>query len=283
MRQHGWIIALFGSGCSDYELQQINLLIPEDDSAVGSDWIRDPHFDTGIPDWPWLDDPDDSVLEDDRPRASAPIYLNTSAQLWSWDPREDTLLQIGPFTGIEGVVDNMTDIAIDGEGRMYGCTHNALFQVDPETAVVERVGNLPFGTTGLTFVSDDLLIAAGDGAYVIDAGRATISGVLVQQGVFTTAGDLVGLPDGLLYWTVLNRSGSGDQLVIVNPNNRNIALRGELEQVGVWGMAYADGVLYGFQSGGHWLAIDPRNGGTSMGSFDRAASWWGAATNPIQW
>ena len=175
--------------------------------------------------------------------------------------------------------------------KMYANT-SALYQVDPEqhdihrrlprrwstcrpfyiaivwTHVVERVSictiqilliraicPLEIDTTALTFTSDGELIIGVDRAlYTFDVVDCSLS-ILISNSEYETSGDIVGLPDGYLYWSV--RGDGSDQLIKVNPRT------GYEVQVGSIGEAtIRDGYANekpGF-SGTGVIEIDPHTG-----------------------
>lgn len=283
-----WMCVFSSTGCTDYELRSLNLLIVSDDTAVAPLDSADEGEDPTTEDTAEGDDSGTSVIEEDDPRAEEPIYLNTNTQLWSWDPDEPEPQFIGVFHGVTGNINAMTDIAIDEDGQMYGCTYNALFRINPLTAESTFIGSLPLGTTGLTFLYGDVLIAAGDGIFSIYSEDGGLRSTLVPAGVQETAGDIVGVPGALLHWVVLDPNGGFDQLAVLNTITGAVILAGGLGNRGVWGLAYAYGELYGFTSDGRWMILDPEDltDGTvsvTTGSFESHVSWWGATTNPVRW
>ena len=97
---------------------------------------------------------------------------------------------------------------------------------------------------------------------------------------YETSGDLVGLPDGYLYWTVLG--GTNDELVRVDPVTGAAFWVGAVAGSRLFGLGYDDGTLYAFSSDGSILSIDPTTAATTVVSSD-TTSWWGATTNPVVW
>jgi hypothetical protein len=187
------ILALLLGGCSDYQLAG-----PDHEEKGGE------------PDAPVEDDPgldqddtgDDGGGQDDVPveTAEAPTYINTATTLFAWDP-DGGLVEVADFWVNAGEPPRLTDIAIDPDGYIYGCSSAALWRVHAETGQAIQVADLDIHLDGLTFVSDGRLVGAGDGVWVIDPSTGAYS-TLVAEDRYSTSGDIVGLPDGLLYWTV---------------------------------------------------------------------------------
>jgi hypothetical protein len=214
--------------------------------------------------------------------ARAPIYLNEGGTLFAWNPAvEGDPERIGNFVG-DATVSNMTDIAVDMEGRLFGCTRDALWEVNAQSGRVRRVATLDaaLNLTGLTFVSDGRLVGAGDGLYFLDpaTGAAT---VLVAPGPYETSGDVVGLPDGLLYWAI--RGLGSDRLAVVDPDNGQVAVRGEFFAEKLYGLGFANDRLYAFGDDATVRAVDPADGtGEVVGTLG-TRGWYGATTNPVRW
>ncbi|MEN0065182.1 MAG: hypothetical protein AAGA48_23765 [Myxococcota bacterium] len=101
-----------------------------------------------------------------------------------------------------------------------------------------------------------------------------------DTGAYDTSGDLVGLPDGFLYWTV--RGEPNDQLVKVDPLTGATFLVGPIDEAKLFGLGYAEGALFGFGEEGPIVRIDPKTAETTELRRDGTA-WWGATTNPVKW
>ena len=101
---------------------------------------------------------------------------------------------------------------------------------------------------------------------------------LVARGEYSTSGDIIGLPDGMLYWTVTG----GDALVQVDPADGTTRRRGNIGISGIYGLGYAYGELLGFVSSGRVVVIDESSGDTEDNA-PLSGSWWGATTNPVLW
>jgi len=218
---------------------------------------------------------------DPTPVADAPVYANTSTELFEVDPETGVRVHRGQFHDGLGVVENMVDIAIDLDGRMFGGTYDAIYRIDPFTAAVTKVCDTELRPYALAFTSDGVLFAgAGGDISSIDLNTCAVHGLLVNS-VFQTSGDLVGLPDGFLYWTV--KGASGDELVRLDPNNGSTRWVGTIDAVGLFGLGYDADQLYGFSRYGDIVRVSPTSGHTTTTSTDDTISWWGATTNPVVW
>lgn len=217
------------------------------------------------------------------PPASEAVYIHTGDQLFAYDPQTNQATLVGDFFSDDGqVMSPMVDIAIDRQGRMFGGTlDQEVYQVDPETGRCTFRFMFDDILHGLTFLPDGRLVVAGERVSVVDARTGRMIRELVGQGAaYRTSGDVVGLPDGQLYWTV--RGQAGDGVVRLNPDDGNTTYLNEATINKIFGLGYADGNLYGFSSTGFVVTINPANGEvTDQQILD--GNWWGATTNPVLW
>ena len=229
-------------------------------------------------------DTGEDIIIDEEPIAQAPVYANTKGELFEVTPETGISKSIGFFHDAWGdPVEGMVDIAIDLTGRMYGGTFDALYRIDPTTAQVVKVCDTDIQMFALTFADDGTLFAgAGRSITRIDVDAATCTGVaLFSDSPYETSGDLVGLPDGNLYWTV--RGEGGDELVKVNPISGGSSWIGPIVRDKLFGLGYDNGTLYGFSDHGEIVSIPPDGGPTKLTHQDPNTEWWGATTNPVKW
>ena len=208
------------------------------------------------------------------------MYANTTDQLFEVDPETGTRVLVGTFNLAGAPVDSMVDIAIDLTGRMYGGTYDALYQIDPTTAALSKICDSDLRPYALAFTSDGVLYA-GAGPDIVRVDLVTCASFpLATAGSWETSGDLVGLPDGFLYWTV--RGAVSDELVRVDPMTGGAFWVGPVVEDRLYGLGYDQGQLYGFSSDGEIVRIDPGDATSQVLSVD-ATAWWGATTNPVVW
>ncbi|MFN7143098.1 MAG: hypothetical protein ACK4YP_04935 [Myxococcota bacterium] len=269
-------VMCFLAACTDYDLNahKPDPVPPEDtDTGTLPDDTAEPvdTADTAEPDSGIVEVPDEEV-------ATEAVYVNTSTELFSFDPNTGIATRIGTFTdGGRPIDGGMTDIAIDLDGIMFGGSYDALYRINASTAECTFVGYLDDSMTGLTFVSDGRLVGAGAAVSFVDTRNGNLT-PLVPMGEYTTSGDIIGLPDGMLYWTVTG----GDGLVQVDPDSGTTRRRGTVGVTGVFGLGYAYGELYGFTDDGEVITIDASSG-RSTGGDRLSGTWWGATTNPVLW
>lgn len=215
--------------------------------------------------------------DEEVPPAGEPIYLNDGTELHSFDPAEGVSAYVGEFYNPTGSTPPITDIAISPTGVLYACSWSTLFEVDPGDATLTEVQALEGAANGLTFLPDGRLVTAGAGVWVLDLAAGTAVNI-VAEGQYASAGDVIGLPDGYVYWTVTDSHG----LVRIDPESGATELVGSLGVEGVWGLGFADDVTYGFTNGGLALLIEPTTAEVT-GSVALGQGWWGATTNPVLW
>ncbi len=220
-----------------------------------------------------ITDTDTLDLEEDAARE--PVYVNTSSTLYSYDPKTGDKEKVGTFS-CDSSFDGMTDIAIDLDGQMIGVAFERLYAIDARDASCTFLAPVPY-CDGLTFLSDGRLVGTGEGVFFIDPETGHTS-TLVPDGRFESSGDIVGLPDGLLYWTVRG----GDDLVVVDPRTGTAGVLSDLGVEKVFGLGYAYGELFGFTSQGQRIVIDDYTGETQS-IETMSGGWWGATTNPVRW
>ncbi len=247
------------------------------------------------------DPPPDPPPPDEPALAEFPVYANTRDQLFQVEPATGARTPIGTFHFADGTPlssqlapnDGMTDIAIDSQGRMYGGTHGALYRIDAETAQVEFVCDTftERQMYAMAFTPDDELIASGsDGTIRIFETNNCETTVVLDSPIYDTSGDLVGSPSGHLYWTVKGDPDGGDGLVRIDPDGWFVQYLGELPFASLYGLSYADGELFGFNSEGKTIVIQPPGAPPADGMVtawtvddDDSIQWWGATTNPTAW
>ncbi len=256
--------------------------LPFEDSAVVPP-------ETDIPD-PTSDDP--------VPVASFPVYAHTTDELFEVDPLTGVATSIGQFTVGARVIIGMVDLAIDNAGRMYGGTQGdsdgdgrAVWRIDPTSGEVTLVCNTPVKMFALTFLSDGRLIAGDEGRLLaLDLSDNCRVSTLATHPTWVTSGDVVALPDGLIYWTVRGERGDEDKLVVVDPDSGLYAEKGPIKAGGrkfdrLFGLGFdeAANALYGFSADGEIVRINPTNGEPVLLQDDSDVAWYGACTNPVLW
>ncbi|MBM74131.1 MAG: hypothetical protein CMK59_01915 [Proteobacteria bacterium] len=204
-------------------------------------------------------------------------YVNTNDTLYIWEPPQN-YIEVGSFSWQGQPVEDVTDIAIDLQGQLFAVTDNMIFSVNAETAELELEGTVSRALVGLAFLSTGELVGAGDGVYLIDKNSFEME-PLIPSGRYQTSGDIVGHPNGNLYWTVQSGTGNLDDFVEISGTQTTFL--GTLSTSFVWGLGMANEQIYGFSATGevHQLFIN----GDNQEVQSSTQGWWGAATNPIWW
>lgn len=278
---------LTASACSDWSVGSGKP--PVTDDTVDTD-VVDAVPDSDPPD----SDPPDTAepAETDPFVATFAMYAHSNIDLFSVEPATAVVTKVGRFQTPNRVTVAMADIAIDLQGHLYAGSFEAtgsgsftIWSVNPTTAQVTRVCDVPARLTGMTFLSDGRLVVGADHALtIVDLANGCATSELYRDNNLTTSGDVVGLPDGNLYWTVTG--GGNDVLMVVDPVQRTARTVGVTGQQQLYGLGYDEvaGVLYGFSSFSRKVvSIDPASAATTAVPVGNQQYWWGATTNPVVW
>ncbi len=263
-------------GCMEYTVEATK------EPSLGADTAEDGLIGEGLTDTASTEDsaePEEPTIEESV--ATEKMYANTSGSLFQVEPETGAMTFIGEFTENGQPVDHFEDIAIDLSGHMYGGTGEYMYLINPNTAEVRSICPLEIDTTALTFTSEGVLIIGVDTAlYKFDVVDCSME-VLIANSYYETSGDIVGLPDGYLYWSV--RGSGSDKLIKVNPQTGYEDWVGDIGEERLYGMGFANDKLYGFSGSGVIVEIDPQTGWSSFMKEANNLSWWGATTNPVMW
>jgi hypothetical protein len=269
-----FFVGLFFISCSEYDINRtIDKSQQGEDSAdsfleTEEEFTNEPNEeDTGY----------EESIDEGIPAATERMYLHTSKLLYSWE-EDGTITTIGQFYIENDYAPNITDLAIDLSGNMYAISNQGLYRVDPTDARIEYICDTGEYLVGLTFLADGRLLAAGEAILWMDPNTCSRA-VFVETGRYETSGDIVGLPDGNLYWTVIG----GDALVRVDPITAQTEYIGEIGSTNLWGVGYFNNILYGFSSEGKIVHIDPDTAEIIHEENTSGQYWWGAASNPVHW
>ncbi len=218
--------------------------------------------------------------------ATDPLYAHTASTLYSIEPeRPYTHVRTGAFAASgSGPVTDITDVAIDTDGTMYAVSFDTLYRVDASNGQLSPVGTAgPTDLNALTFLADGTLLAGGGSdLYEVDPTSGSFTQVS-SIGDWSFAGDMVGLPDGLLY-CAMSQASSEDEtsLVVYDLASSTIIRTGSTGTGALYGVAYAEDQLFGFNADGTIFTLDQASGqATQVAGTDEV--WWGATTNPVTW
>jgi hypothetical protein len=263
----------------------------EDDDCAGAPACAGDDDDaTGDDDDATGDDDDSTGGDDDDATADgAYIYAHTATALYSVNPNapyDETL--IGNFSGMNGFSQGVTDLAVDLLGEMWAVGFFEIYEANSVTAALtERTFDLGFGEmNAMTFLANGQLLAgAGSTLYEVDVTTGAAS-VILTLPTYYFAGDMVGLPNGLLYMLMCVGTTPPCSTSLVTMDLTTM----ETQEIGptgfgdMYGVAYhnTNGLIYGFTAAGQVLLIDPATG-VATEVKTGGPQWWGATTNPARW
>lgn len=266
----------------------------DDDDAggprdAGGDAARDaevtPERDAEV--WPDAGIVDDEVM----------VWAHSAQTLYEFDPRSETVTAIADFAAPNGdPLDDMTDLAVDRDGRMLTCSNLALFSVDPETAVATEIAVFPIDEGvrfyGLTFLPEGVLDvdqetlvgATSAGEYFRidpDTGSSELLGQFSDG--YVLSGDIVSVVGAGTFATVKRDDIDSDVLVDLDPSTGEVTpIGGPIGFVSLFGLGYWRSRLYGFSSRGELVQIDiDRGTGSLVTDQTGADQFWGAGVTTI--
>lgn len=231
--------------------------------------------------------PLDRPASDVSPLDDVLVYANTASELYRVEPRSFAITLVGRFTFSDSDRDHqMTDIAVNAAGEIWGITFNAIYRIDAATARCTLVSPLEGQYNGLTFVpvgvlnpsAEVLLAVAGSGDYyVVNTGTGRVQR-LGSYGAYASSGDLVSIASAET-WAIVKVLGD-DNLARVDLRTGRTTLVGPTGVDDVWGLGYWRSRLYGFTQGGQFVTLDPATGRATVQSTASRA-WWGAGVTTI--
>lgn len=237
---------------------------------------------------------DRDVAPLDRPQSDVPpalddviVYANTASELYRIDPRALSLTRVGSFTfGSDGQNHQMTDIAVNAAGQVWGISFDAIYRIDAATARCTLVSPLEGQYNGLTFVpsgvlnpaAEVLVAVAGSGEYFVvntTDGRVQRLG---SYGGLASSGDLVSIASADT-WAIVKRGGV-DHLARVDLRGGRTTVIGPTGVQDLWGIGYWRNRIYGFSQDGAFVTIDPATGRATE-QMRSPVAWWGAGVTTI--
>ena len=219
-----------------------------------------------------------------EPAGEAVVYAHTSNVLYRVDPDTLAVTQIAPFGWPMGHFDQMTDIAVDKDGKITGVSFNTVYSVDATTAACTYLAPLTNSFNGLSYVPGagpevpEMLVGTTlDGSvWSVDP----VTGATVQVGNYgfgwTSSGDIVSV-EGFGTVATVKASGVGpDLLARIDPVTFNATPIGTGTGVGdIWGLGFWKGKIFGFSGHGQFVLIDATTGVAEV-LPGTSPIWWGA-------
>jgi len=217
------------------------------------------------------------------------VYAHSSGVLHSMDAKTFQLTSIGSFTWPpDGGGHQMTDVALDRYGVLYGVTFDRLYTCHPQTAVCKTLGELPKSFNALTLVpkgtvlpnSDALIGIANDGGwYHLDFTTTLVQALnLGSYGYpYDSSGDAFSIETVGTFATVDKVGQTWDVLVKVDTTTGKVL--GEIATLTgyshVYGLAGWGKDAFIFDESGDILVVNVVTGLTEV-IAETNISWWGA-------
>lgn len=218
------------------------------------------------------------------------VYAHTADELWRMDVKTYKLDFVAFFGWpADGNVHEMTDIAIDRYGVLYGVSFSAVYTCHPQKGGCLHIGTLPSSYNALTFVPQglldddkDVLIAIGGGGEwtrLDRVGDTFVPTVLGSYGgLYTSSGDAYSIKGVGTYATVNKSGDSSDWLVAVHPATGHVTAEvGRLDGFGaMFGLAGWTDRAFGFDETGAVVIVDTETGTVVNTIQSVPKAWWGA-------
>jgi hypothetical protein len=223
------------------------------------------------------------------------VYMHTADELWTMNIKTYELVLIGQFDWPAQVwTDQMTDIAFDAYGVLYGVSFSSVYTCHPETAFCTYLGELPDSFNALTLVpkglvdpSKEVIIAISNdgGWYRMDlvGDEAVVTQLGAYGGDYTSSGDAYSILGIGTYAAVNKGFGADDYIIEVDPAtgkalNEICPLPGFSS---VYGLAGWTDRAFAFDESGAILIIDTGDGQIVKQLKETGEAWWGAGVCTI--
>ncbi len=247
----------------------------------------------------------DAFVPPDAPPTDAPrvdggpsvsdvlIYAHSRDTLFTFSPFTETVETIGVFTLPGGEpAPYMLDLAVNADGDVYTSSDEALYRVDPETAIATLVGQfeiapeqlfaLVFLGAGELRAAETLIGATNEGVYYeVDPANARTTMLARYPGDWRSSGDLVSV-DGLGTFATLRDPDRTDtdflaRIAFRPDGTSSLTVLGEIGYRQIFGLGYWGRALYGFSNAGELVEIDRETGRGSIAVTDTGTTqFWGA-------
>ncbi|MFO0745805.1 MAG: hypothetical protein U1F43_09035 [Myxococcota bacterium] len=232
---------------------------------------------------------------------AATVYAHTSTELYYLEVKTGDVYLVDAFHWpADASSREMTDIAIDRFGVLYGISFADVFAIDPQTAQCWRLAPLPQEFNGLTMVPADLLGQADDMLVGISNEGGWWRLQLVptvppsaQQRVqltffgqygssWTSSGDAFSIVGVGTFATVDTASDDRDYLVAIDPTTGAVS-----QTIGritgfdsVYGLAGWRDKAFAFDASGEVMVLDLTTGAI-VTRKQTGHAWWGAGVRTI--
>lgn len=216
------------------------------------------------------------------------VYAHTAAELFAVNPATFAVQRVGDFGWPQdGRQHQMTDIAVNADGWMWGITFDSLYRVNPMDARCVFIA--PFDGAvfnGLSFIpggeleSGEVLVAANrEGRYFrVDTRTGALSMLGTYGDGVQSSGDIVSVRNGGTFATVVR---DGDEyLARIDPMTGRATVIGPTGISETWGLGYWRSQVFGFSNSGGFYTLDLETGRATLVT-NTGASWWGAGVTTL--
>jgi hypothetical protein len=246
--------------------------------------------------------------------ADVVIYAHSSDTLYLFSPYHNRVVAERPLLVSDGSpAPPMIDLAVTADGQVFSSGFDALYRVDPDSAVVQWVGDfnndqgqllgpeLDVHLYALSFIpgslfpqadSDEVLVgAANDGTcFEIDPRSARVRSIGRYPAPWGSSGDLVAVEQlGTIFATIRDRHGPSSERPdyvteiafveggIIQFGQAHPVRDGSHDFNQIYGLGYWGRALYGFSNKGELISIDPATGHSQLVTDQTGADqFWGA-------
>lgn len=231
---------------------------------------------------------------------AATVYAHTSSELYFLEVKSGDVFLVDAFHWpSDAASTQMTDIAIDRFGVLYGVSFGDVFVIHPQTAQCWRLAPLPQEFNGLTHVpgavvgqADDMLVGVSNAGGWWQLTLAPTVPPSAQQRVqitylgaygqgWSSSGDAFSI-DGVGTFATVDNGAGEDHLVRLDPVTG--AVQADLAPLAgfysVYGLAGWRGKAFGFDASGEVMVIDLASGAI-VSHKDTGHAWWGAGVRTV--
>ncbi|MBU6160005.1 MAG: hypothetical protein KGO50_02715 [Myxococcales bacterium] len=213
--------------------------------------------------------------------------VNEGVDCYIFAHESDAVYRVDPFSGEPPILYaessvTLLDFDTAPDGTLYGITSTSLVRYDDPSWVTVGSHGIGASANGMAILNPDIgYVTASNQTYEIDLSSGMARSIGSMD--YTSSGDCVINKDGTLFMSARAAGPSGtDQLVVIDasPDGGGAAtLIGQIGFVGVYGLTFAYGYLFGFTSNGEVIEINPITGaGREVANVDKV--FFGAASSP---
>ncbi len=218
------------------------------------------------------------------------VYAHSASDLYEIDPNTLAISHVGAFD-FDGNDDQMTDIAIDKDGKMVGVSFAAVYSIDPATAKCKQLSSLGQQFNGLSYVpvdqidqgqsgAENLVAASTDGSvWQIDPMTGKSKPLGNYGGNWGSSGDIVAVEGLGALATLTMGGGDTDRLARIDFSALSHAnVVGDTAANELWGLGFWGDRVFAFSQGGQFYTIDVKTGKAHLVQ-STGIEWWGAAVS----